>query len=109
MTLQEFDKYMENNFDAYWTSFYIAPKDKSELKRLQPEQIILEIQEIDSIGLSVGNESLMIDMTVWADSIEDPIKITSKMLGSNRERCFFAMNEILKNVKTVYYSVNSNS
>lgn len=109
MKLIEFEKYMENDYFVHWTSFYLEPVNrKEETIRLTPEQLNAEIGQIDYIGLSVGNESLMINLTVWAGEIEHPIKITSKMLGSNLNKCFFIMREILANVKTCYYSVNSN-
>ena len=108
MTLQEFEKYMENDFDAYWTSFSIVPRDKSDLIKPTPEQMEMKINQMDDIGLSVGNESLMINITVWAGEIEEPIKATSKMLGSSLTKCFEIMQEILKKVDTCYYSVNSN-
>ena len=109
MKLSEFEKYMEDNFGAFWTSFWIAPINTIEQTRLEgPEQMNNEIVQLDYIGLSVGTESLMINLTVWVDEMPDPIKITSKMLGSNLNKCFFAMREIMRCIKTSYYSVNSN-
>jgi len=108
MKLKEFEKYMEDDFGAYWTSFSITPRDKSDLIKPTPEQMEMEINQMDNIGLSVGNESLMINLTVWAGEIEEPIEITSKMLGSNLNKCFYIMREIFKKVETCYYSVNSN-
>jgi hypothetical protein len=109
MTLREFEKYMEDDFFAHWTSFYIAPRDKSERIRLNADQYDIEINQIDYIGLSVGNESFMLNLTVYAgEEINEPIEITSKMLGSNFNKCFYIMREICARVKTCYYSVNSN-
>ena len=108
MKLQEFEKYMDESYGAYWTSFYMVPRDKSDRVRLHEKNMDETINQIDYIGLSVGNESLMINLTVWAGELADPIEITSKMLGSNRARCFEAMNAILEAIETCYYSVNSN-
>lgn len=108
MTLDEYQKYMDDENMAYWTSFYIIPTNKRETKPLTKDLLPSEINQIDFIGLSIGNESLMIDLTVWAGDIDNPIKITSKMLGSNINKCFYLMREILSKVKTTYYSVNSN-
>ena len=108
MKLKDFEKYMEDDFYAYWTSFYFEPRDKSDIIRLTPAQLEEEISQLDYIGLSVGNESLMIDLKVYAGEFKDPIKVTSKMLGSNLNKCFYIMREILNKVDTVYYSVNSN-
>jgi hypothetical protein len=108
MKLAEFEKYMDDNFFVHWTSFYVEPKETKELTRLTPAQLDADITQIDYIGLSVGNESLMINLTVWAEDITDPIKVTSKMLGSNLNKCFYIMREILEKIKTPYYGVNSN-
>jgi hypothetical protein len=109
MKLKEFEKFMESKHDAYWTSFYVTPRDKLERTRLYEKDLNEEIEQIDSVGISVGTESYMINLTVWAgDVIREPIKITSKMLGHNRKECFDIIEDIMQNVKTSYYSVNSN-
>jgi hypothetical protein len=107
MNIAEFENYMINKHNAYWVSPWIAPRNKVERIRLDRKQYNEEIQQIDYIGLSRGNESLMIELTVWAgDVIQEPIEITCKMLGSNLKECFSMMNDILENVHTCYCSVN---
>lgn len=109
MTLREFEKFMESKHNAYWTSFYVAPRDKTERTRVNDKELDEKIQQIDSVGISVGNESYMINLTVWAgDVIQEPINVTSKMLGHNRKECFDIIEDIMQSVETCYYSVNSN-
>ena len=107
MTLNEFETFMEDEFGAYWTSFYIKNKNNFNLDPIPPEQLNSEIVQLDSIGLSKGNESLMIDMIVYVDEIDSPIKVCSKMLGSNRNKCFYAMREIMDRIHVSYCSVNN--
>ena len=107
MTLKDFENYMIHNHDAYWVSFYLAPRSKIERTRIEEKFYNEEIQQIDYIGLSRGNESLMVEMTIWAgDVLKDPIEITCKMLGKKLNDCFVIMNDILENVHTCYCSVN---
>lgn len=109
MKIKDFEKYMIDKHNAYWVSFYVAPRDKSERTRLDNKLYEEEIQQIDSVGISVGNESYMINLTVWAgDVIQEPIEVTCKMLGHNRPECFAIIEDIMQVVETCYYSVNSN-
>ena len=98
---------MEGEHQAYWVSFWIMPDMETKLRRIEPEELEADICQIDSIGLSKGNESLMINLIVWAGDLNKPAQITCKMLGTNLDKCFEIMKEILNKIQTVYCSVNN--
>lgn len=98
MTYKEFEKFMIDQYNAYWVSFWTREGKDALLIRLNDTELAEQIYQIDSIGLSRGNESLMIDLTVWHESAKWPIEITCKMLGSNLKRCFEIMPEILDKI-----------
>jgi hypothetical protein len=106
MTLKEFQKFMEDQHNAYWSSFWFDIKAENKKARLEENDLHEEINQLDYIGLSRGNESLMIELTVWAGDLKNSIDITCKMLGSNLDTCFSVLKDIINKVPTVYCGVN---
>lgn len=118
MTLKEFEKFMEKKHSAYWTSFSVQKKDKNGkivyeplglqnaekkyIKNWEDIRYKFEIDQLDSIGISRGVESRMIDLTVWVEELKEPIAITCKMLCSSFDECLTAIKEI-KNILCPYF------
>jgi len=109
-TLKEFTEIMENEYNAYWTSFLLHKQldQPSSVCRIQynDERINQEIVQIDSAGISTGNESLMINFDFWTEEITEPIKTTCKMLGSDLEQCMKVIKEILQRIEVHYISIH---
>ena len=110
MTLQQFTEMMENEFNAYWTSFLLLKQldQPSSVCRIQynDKRINQDIVQIDSVGISTGNESLMLNFDFWTEEITEPIKTTCKMLGSDLEQCIHVIKQVLQRVEVCYISVH---
>jgi len=112
MTLQQFTNMMENEFNAYWTSYYLTNRKDRELKDCNigwdynDERLNQDIVQIDSVGISTGNESLMINITFWTEDIPEAIEATCKMLGSDLDQCIQVIKKVLERVKVCYISVH---
>jgi len=114
MTLQEFKDKMIDQYDAYWCSYYIPDwKDKSMDENTpgwrydKPDpRMDQDIVQIDSLGLSTGNESLMINMDFYIEELNVKIQATCKMLGHSLDKCLEIIKEITEFVPTCYMSVS---
>jgi len=89
---------MIDRYNAYWVSFWTRPSKDAPLIRLSDAELAEQISQVDSIGLSSGIESLMIDLVVWHEKSNQPIEITCKMLRSNLKRCVEILPEILDKI-----------
>ena len=110
MTLQQFNNMMEDEFNAYWTSFLLHKQldQPSSICRIQynDPRIDQDIVQIDSVGISTGNESLMLNFDFWTEEITEPIKTTCKMLESDLDQCMQVIKEVLQRVEVCYISVH---
>ena len=117
MNLQQLSEYMQEQHNAYWVSFYIdrpdkkigLPKTRIEFhnwkKKTTNKRAKYEIVQIDSYGISRGNESHMIDLVLWVEEIGQTIEVTSKMLGSDLDHCLYVIKALSKVIHTCYCSV----